>query len=46
MENYPGWADRRGGADWQKVSEAESSSIDDRRDVDLSSLEMDLSANH
>ena len=46
MENYPGWADRRGNADWQKVSDAESSSRDDHHDIDLSSLEMDLSANH
>jgi DnaK suppressor protein len=44
MENYPGWADRRGGVDWQKVSDTESS-IDEPRDVDLSDLEMDLSAN-
>jgi DnaK suppressor protein len=46
MENYPGWADRRGGVDWQKVSDAESSTLDDHQDIDLSSLEMDLSANH
>ena len=44
MENYPGWADRQGGADWQKVSESEGPM--DERDVDLSALEMDLSANH
>jgi DnaK suppressor protein len=45
MENYPGWADRRGGADWQKVSESEGP-MEEQREVDLSDLEMDLSANH
>ena len=45
MENYPGWADRRGGVDWQKVSDAESP-IEEQREVDLSDIEMDLSANH
>src|SRR5436305_14387875 len=24
MENYPGWADRRGGVDWEKVSETDT----------------------
>jgi DnaK suppressor protein len=41
MENYPDWAERRGGADWQKVSD----DVEDR-EVDLSSIEMDLSAPH
>jgi DnaK suppressor protein len=40
METYPGWGDRVGG-DWQKVSD---SSAEDR-EVDLSSIELDLSAN-
>ena len=43
MENYPGWADRRGGADWEKVSEVEP--LEEQREVDLSDLEMDLSSN-
>jgi DnaK suppressor protein len=45
MELYPDWADRRGGVDWQKVSDTEAR-MDDHGDVDLSSIEMDLSANH
>ena len=44
MENYPDWAERRGGVDWEKVSEAEAP-LEEPRDVDLSSLEMDLSGN-
>src|ERR1700730_5815109 len=44
MENYPDWAERRGGVDWEKVSEAESP-MEETREVDLSSLEMDLSGN-
>jgi DnaK suppressor protein len=44
METSPGWAGRHGGADWEKVSDAEAP-IEDQREVDLSNLEMDLSAN-
>ena len=44
MEMYPGWADRRGGADWEKVSDAEAP-IEEQREVDLSDIEMDLSNN-
>ena len=43
MENYPGWADRRGGVDWEKVSEVEH--VEEQREVDLSDIEMDLSSN-
>jgi DnaK suppressor protein len=42
MENYPGWADSRGGVDWEKVSEAESP-FEERREVDLTDIELDLS---
>lgn len=42
MENSPDWAERHGGADWEKVSD--ESHLEDR-DVDLSSIEMDLSSN-
>ncbi len=42
METSPGWEDRRGGADWQNVTDG--SPLEDR-DVDLSSIEMDVSAN-
>ena len=45
MELYPDWGERRGGVDWQKVSDSEAH-MDDHQDVDLSSIEMDLSANH
>lgn len=44
MERYPGLADRRGGVDWEKVSDAESHR-DEPKDVDLADLEVDLSAN-
>ena len=44
MENYPGWADRRGGVDWEKVSDTEAPT-EEQRDVDLSDIEMDLSNN-
>src|SRR5947209_14179168 len=30
MENYPGWADRRGGLDWEKVSDAEAPTEEQR----------------
>jgi DnaK suppressor protein len=39
MENYPGWADRAG--DWQKVSDSGA----EDKEIDLSSIELDLSAN-
>src|SRR5438445_5975397 len=42
MEMYPDWAERNGGVDWEKVSETESP---DHPEVDLSSIEMDLSGN-
>lgn len=42
METDAGWLEsRRGGADWEKVSD--SSSPMEEREVDLSDLEMDLS---
>jgi DnaK suppressor protein len=44
MESYPGWEHRRGAGDWEKVVEAEAP-LEERREVDLSDLEMDLSSN-
>lgn len=44
MEISGDWDDRRRGADWEKVSEAEAP-LEDQRDVDLSDIEMDLSNN-
>jgi DnaK suppressor protein len=44
MERYPGWSDRRGGGNWEKVFEAEKP-IEEQREVDLSELEVDLSSN-
>jgi DnaK suppressor protein len=44
MENYPGWADRRSGVDWEKVSDAEAP-MEEQREVDLSDIELDLSNN-
>jgi DnaK suppressor protein len=42
MEDFPGLAERRG-IDWEKVSDTESKM--EERDVNLSDIEMDLSAN-
>src|SRR6266849_525983 len=44
MEKHPGWNDRRGGVNWEKVFEAEKP-LEDQREVDLSDLEVDLSTN-
>lgn len=44
METYPGWGDRRSGIDWEKVSDVESP-LEERREVDLTDIEMDLSSN-
>lgn len=44
MENYPGWEHRRGNGDWEKVVDAEAP-LEERREIDLSDLEMDLSSN-
>jgi DnaK suppressor protein len=44
METYPDWAERRGGVDWEKVSEAESP-LEEQREVDLSDIELDISTN-
>jgi DnaK suppressor protein len=44
MEKHPGWNDRRGGVNWEKVFEAEKP-LEDQREVDLSELEVDLSTN-
>jgi hypothetical protein len=43
MENYPGWADGQRPGDWQRISESDSG--DERKEVDLADLEMDLTAN-
>jgi|SRR6516164_2384491 DnaK suppressor protein len=42
METNPELAGRRNGADWEKVSDTESP---EEKDVDLSDIELDLSAN-
>lgn len=44
MENYPGWANRRSGVNWEKVSDVEAP-LEEQREVDLSDIEMDLSTN-
>src|SRR5207237_6407782 len=43
MEQYPGMGGRHGGTDWEKVSDAEAPT-EDQREVDLSDIEMDYSA--
>jgi DnaK suppressor protein len=45
MERYPDWADRRNGASWEKVFDTETP-LEERREVSLAELEMDLSSNH
>lgn len=40
----PGWGDRHRGADWEKVSEVESP-FEERKEVDITDIEMDLSSN-
>lgn len=42
MENDPDFAAARGAGDWEKVADADSA---EDREVDLSDIEMDLSAN-
>lgn len=42
MEHFGSWPDNRMGENWEKVSEGESP-LEERRDIDLSDLEMDLS---
>jgi DnaK suppressor protein len=44
MEMYGEWGGRPGAGNWEKVSEAEAP-LEEQRDIDLSDLEMDLSAN-
>jgi DnaK suppressor protein len=43
MELSGDWDEHRNGADWEKVSDAEPH--EERREVDLSDIEMDLSGN-
>jgi len=43
MEAYPGWEHRRQG-DWEKVHDVEPP-LEERREIDLSDIEMDLSSN-
>lgn len=43
METYPGGHGGRHGADWEKVYDTETS-FEDRREVDLSDIEMDISS--
>jgi DnaK suppressor protein len=43
MESYPGWENRRGNADWEKVYDVEAPMEEPK--IDLSDLEMDLSSN-
>ncbi len=43
METMPDW-DERHASDWEKVSDGDGP-LDERRDVDLSDIEMDLSGN-
>ena len=41
MESNGGWGGRRSAGDWDKVSDSESP-LEDRREVDLADLEMDI----
>src|ERR1700751_1096956 len=44
MEMYGDWGGRGGAGNWEKVSETEAP-LEEQREIDLSDLEMDLSAN-
>lgn len=44
MEAYPGWSDRAGYGNWEKVFDAEAP-LEEQREVDISDIEMDLSNN-
>jgi len=44
MEKSPGSFQRRGAGDWEKVFEAEKP-LEDQREINISELEVDLSAN-
>ena len=44
MELYGGWGRRAGAGNWEKVSEAEAP-LEDQREIDLTDIELDLSAN-
>jgi DnaK suppressor protein len=43
VEAYGGWPESRSGQDWEKITDADSAGMDERRSVDLSDLELDLS---
>jgi DnaK suppressor protein len=45
MEKFPGWSNRRSGGSWEKVFDADKP-IEEQREVNISDLEVDLSANH
>jgi DnaK suppressor protein len=44
METYPDWSDRRGGGNWEKVSDADAPT-EDVHEIDLSELEIDMTSN-
>jgi len=44
MEMYGDWGGRAGAGNWEKVSESEAP-LEEQRDIDLSDIELDLSAN-
>ena len=44
METYGGWGGRGASGNWEKVSETEAP-LEEQRDIDLSDIELDLSAN-
>jgi DnaK suppressor protein len=43
MESYPGWANGRGGSDWEKVYDA-GAAPEEEREINLSEIELDLSS--
>jgi DnaK suppressor protein len=44
METYGSWGGRPGSGNWEKVSDVEAP-LEEQRDIDLSDIELDLSAN-
>lgn len=44
METYPGWSQRGGNGNWEKLFDAETP-LEDQREVDISDIELDLTSN-
>lgn len=45
VEKYPDWEDRQAHGNWEKVYDSEAP-LEERREINLNDLEMDVSSNH